>query len=324
MNDVQISYPVGFTKDVKGKPLRIFLEGKPLVIFRGKLGKIIALEDRCPHRGAPLSKGYLSDGAIACPYHGWTFSEEGKCLKIPGVSECKTRNIHCVKSFKVREKYGLIWVGEGPLPEIEQWKTHQCFYMVNEAESSIYHVMENALDPLHTLFIHNGLIRKRGKEKRVRVRVSVEKDSVHAETIDEHKQEGIIHKVLTMGRTVVRNVGRVIGPNCFQLEFQTAKGDSLFMTAFVHPVSATHTRVYTANLFQTNLPKWIFKPIAKFFFEIAVKQDAQMLKLQGENLKHWGKNKYVSTKGDYMGPWIEKILKGEELTPKRYEVELNV
>ncbi|MCP5504002.1 MAG: aromatic ring-hydroxylating dioxygenase subunit alpha [Chlamydiales bacterium] len=324
MNVVQFSYPVGFTKDLKDKPLRVFLEGKPLVIFRGAKGKIIALEDRCPHRGAPLSEGYLQEEAIVCPYHGWTFSEGGKCLKIPGVSGCKTRNIHGVKSFKVRERYGLIWIGTGPLPKIKQWETHKCFYMVNDAESSVFHVMENALDPMHTLFVHNGWIRKRGKEKKVRISVSVERDCIHAETINEQKQEGIIHRILTMGRSIVRNFGRVIGPNCFQLEFQTSKGDNLFMTAFVHPISADHTRVYTANLYQTTLPKWIFRPIAKLFFEIAVKQDAQMLKLQSENLKLWGKNNFVSTKGDYMGPWIEKILRGEDLIPKRYEVELNV
>ncbi|QVL57788.1 MAG: aromatic ring-hydroxylating dioxygenase subunit alpha [Simkaniaceae bacterium] len=324
MNAVQFSYPIGFTKNLKDKPIRVLLQGKPLVMFRGKEGKIIVLEDRCPHRGVPLSKGKVDSDGIVCPYHGWTFSEGGRCVKIPGVSDCKMRGIHSAKSLKVQEKYGLIWVGEGKIPEIKEWDTHDCFYMVNEAESSVLHVMENALDPLHTLFIHNGWIRKRGKEKEVKVIVTIEKEGVHAETVDEEKQQGVIHKLLTMGRTVVRNFGRVIGPNCFQLEFQTSKGDSLFMTAFIHPIKEGLVRVYTANLYQTTLPKWIFKRLAKTLFEIAVKQDAEMLKIQSENLKHWKKEKMVSTKGDYMGPWIEKLLQGEELIPKRYEVVLNV
>jgi len=60
------------------------------------------------------------------------------------------------------------------------------------------------------------------------------------------------------------------------------------------------------------------------FFEIAIKQDTDMLRLQSSDLKHWKKERFVSTQGDFMGPWIEKILKGKKLLPKRYEVQLNV
>lgn len=324
MNIVQSCFPVGFTKDIKKDPVRVELMGTPIVLFRGNRGEIVALEDRCPHRGAPLSKGAVQEGEIICPYHGWAFSDGGKCTAMPGILSCKRRKIHDATSLVVRERYGLIWIGEGKISEIKEWETHECFYMVNEAESSIYHVMENALDPIHTLYVHNGWIRSRGNEKEVKVIVNVEKDSVHAEMVDEQKQQGVIHRLLTLGRTIVRNFGRVLGPNCFQLEYQTSKGDSLFMTAFVHPVNEEITRVYTANLYRTSLPKWIFKPLAKWFFEIAVKQDAAMLKLQNENLKYWEKERFVSTKGDFMGPWIEKILRGEELIPKRYEVKLNV
>ena len=57
MNSVQFSYPVGFTKDIQAKPLRVILLARPMVLFRGVDQGIVALEDRCLHRGAPLLGG---------------------------------------------------------------------------------------------------------------------------------------------------------------------------------------------------------------------------------------------------------------------------
>lgn len=324
MNNVQISYPVGFTKDVKEKPLRVKLEGNPMVLFRGSQGQIVALEDRCSHRGAPLSKGKVKDGCIACPYHGWTFGEGGKCVRLPGLPVCKPRKIHSVKSYPVRERYGLVWIGEGKIPNVPEWETHEVFWITSEVSSTVFHVMENALDPLHTLYVHNGWIRKEGKEKEVNITVTLTEDEVMAETFEEAKQEGVIHRILTLGRHVTRSFGRVLGPNAFQLGYDTSKGDELRMTAFLHPEEKGKIRVYTANLFQTTMPKWLFQPLARFFFEIALKQDIDMLHLQNENLSHFETERFVSTQGDFMGPWIEKILKGEKLNAKRYEVQLNV
>ena len=41
------------------------------------------LKDRCLHRNAVLSEGRLKDDCLICPYHGWTFDENGKCVNVP-------------------------------------------------------------------------------------------------------------------------------------------------------------------------------------------------------------------------------------------------
>src|SRR5215472_6398569 len=54
----------------KPKPLKVL--GEDIVVFRDK-GKLYALAERCPHRGARLSRGrclYPGSGTISCPYHG--------------------------------------------------------------------------------------------------------------------------------------------------------------------------------------------------------------------------------------------------------------
>lgn len=36
-------------------------------------GELAALDNVCPHRGAPLSEGGIEDGRVVCPWHGWSF-----------------------------------------------------------------------------------------------------------------------------------------------------------------------------------------------------------------------------------------------------------
>ncbi|MEC8262749.1 MAG: Rieske 2Fe-2S domain-containing protein, partial [Pseudomonadota bacterium] len=57
-----------FTHDLT--PLRILDE--PIVLFRTEEGRPAALEDACPHRKLPLSKGRLKGATVECGYHGLT------------------------------------------------------------------------------------------------------------------------------------------------------------------------------------------------------------------------------------------------------------
>ena len=82
----------------------------PIVLFRDQT-KIAALVDNCPHRNAPLSKGFLENNKIQCPYHGWTFSSDGLCQEIPGL--CINEDLSTkmkVKSFACKEQDGYIWI----------------------------------------------------------------------------------------------------------------------------------------------------------------------------------------------------------------------
>ena len=59
------------------KPFNVDIGDQPIVLWRDTDGIVRALEDRCPHRRAPLSLGcILGSGAIQCGYHGWTFDGE--------------------------------------------------------------------------------------------------------------------------------------------------------------------------------------------------------------------------------------------------------
>src|SRR6201994_1952213 len=83
---------------------------QPLVLYRTADG-IIALEDRCPHRFAPLSLGRLEGDALRCMYHGLKFAPDGKCIEIPG--QKLIPQSACVRRFPSRGVGGWVWVWMG-------------------------------------------------------------------------------------------------------------------------------------------------------------------------------------------------------------------
>jgi len=92
------------------KLARTILE-KPVVIFRGESGRYIALEDRCCHRGAPLSMGRIEGDCIRCMYHGMKYDENGICVEIPGQDRIpKTMK---VRRYPVEERNHLVWIWMG-------------------------------------------------------------------------------------------------------------------------------------------------------------------------------------------------------------------
>ncbi len=44
-----------------------------LALFRSADGAVCAVNNLCPHRGGPLAEGFVEDGVVSCPWHGWEF-----------------------------------------------------------------------------------------------------------------------------------------------------------------------------------------------------------------------------------------------------------
>ncbi len=89
---------------------RIFL-GEPVVLYRTEDGTIAALEDRCCHRFAPLSRGRLEGDNLRCMYHGLMFDPSGACIEIPGKARISER--YRVRRYPVVEQQNLIWIWMG-------------------------------------------------------------------------------------------------------------------------------------------------------------------------------------------------------------------
>ncbi len=155
-------YPVISRQQLTGQPQAFELLGEPLVLWLDEEGKAAAVRDRCCHRTAKLSLGKVNQGRICCPYHGWEFSAQGDCVKVPQLQpDCAIPAHYRVDAYRCQERYGYIWVClEEPLidiPEIAEasdsnYRLIQEFY--EPWECAGLRVMENELDLAHPTFVH--------------------------------------------------------------------------------------------------------------------------------------------------------------------------
>jgi phenylpropionate dioxygenase-like ring-hydroxylating dioxygenase large terminal subunit len=160
-------HPIARSEDVTDKPARFSLLSDFLVAFRHD-GELAVFKDMCVHRGAALSQGWVKEGKLVCPYHGWQYNTEGSCVRIPSRPESQPipELAHAI-AYKTQERYGLVWVALDepvqPLPsfpddcfEAEGWKSFLCYKEI--WQTSAARSVENFMDFSHFPYVHPGLL----------------------------------------------------------------------------------------------------------------------------------------------------------------------
>jgi nitrite reductase (NADH) small subunit/3-phenylpropionate/trans-cinnamate dioxygenase ferredoxin subunit len=72
---------VGEIPEGEGRPFEV--DGRMIAVFR-EGDRYYALDDVCPHQGAPLSDGIVEDKCVTCTWHGWRFSlQDGRWMDSP-------------------------------------------------------------------------------------------------------------------------------------------------------------------------------------------------------------------------------------------------
>lgn len=148
------------------QPLRVNLLGEVISLWRAN-GKIVACQDRCPHRGVSLSLGEVNcNSEIVCPYHAMSFDATGQCTQIPADLKVTAfpQNAN-LRTYKTQSKYGFVWISLGEptqeIPTFAEWEqenaiTFQCGpYPIS---ASAPRIVENFVDIAHFPFTHRGLL----------------------------------------------------------------------------------------------------------------------------------------------------------------------
>jgi phenylpropionate dioxygenase-like ring-hydroxylating dioxygenase large terminal subunit len=92
------------------RPTALTILNELLVLWRSD-GQLIALEDRCAHRAAPLSLGRCEGASLRCMYHGYLFDSLGKAISIPGQTIIPPNAR--VRAFPVVERHSWVWIWMG-------------------------------------------------------------------------------------------------------------------------------------------------------------------------------------------------------------------
>jgi phenylpropionate dioxygenase-like ring-hydroxylating dioxygenase large terminal subunit len=163
----QYWHPIATAEEITDQPQRITLLGRHLVVFRTEQG-ISALNDVCIHRGAALSKGWIENGQLTCPFHGWQYDAGGICTRIPALEAgAAIPRAARIPSFQVAEKYGIAWVAlEKPVAPIPSYPLgedtnpeYERFYVARLVwNTSAGRAVENSVDISHFPYVHPHIL----------------------------------------------------------------------------------------------------------------------------------------------------------------------
>lgn len=139
---------------------------EPVLIFRGQSGKVIAMEDRCCHRGAALSDGRMEGDCIRCTYHGLKFDPSGQCVEIPGQERIPPDM--AVKTYPIVAEGSMIWIWMGDPSLADQSKIPQLWYMHDPKwrgipgylhyDANYLLIADNLCDITHMAWVHTDTL----------------------------------------------------------------------------------------------------------------------------------------------------------------------
>lgn len=146
-------------------PLRVRLLGENLVIFRDSEGRVGALAENCPHRGASLAFGRNEECGLRCLYHGWKFDVAGNAVDMSSEPvDAKLRKSMRARAYPVEEMAGFIWVwmGEPDHPAFFEppiWSdapAEKIAIVKMHAACNWAQVLEGAIDSAHSSSLHSS------------------------------------------------------------------------------------------------------------------------------------------------------------------------
>ena len=157
-------HPVAATTELAaGETRAVRLLCEDLVLFRTASGRLGLLEEACPHRRVSLVYGEVDGETLLCPYHGWTFDHDGRCLAMPAEQRQNSALLERCRAvaYQVEELGGLIfaYLGPQPAPLLPRWDLlvwPDGLRDIGQARipCNWLQIMENSVDPTHVEWLH--------------------------------------------------------------------------------------------------------------------------------------------------------------------------
>ncbi|MGH9657866.1 MAG: Rieske 2Fe-2S domain-containing protein [Bryobacteraceae bacterium] len=307
-------YIAARSAELRKKPRRATILGRPVVLFREPDGRPAALEDRCAHRGAALSEGSVTEGTVACPYHGWRYSGDGRVAAIPSMPErCPIPEHLRVVSYPCLEQDGYVWVSLARSPAVERphrflllgergWTT---FRMTTLFRAPVEACLENFLDCPHATTVHESWFRS-PTARTVRAVVRSLADGAEAEYFDEPREKSVVWTLLSPKGAEMKHIDRFIAPNTSEVDYRFSTGARYVITSSCTPVEEATTLVHTVITFRfgpfSGLVRLLFEPLARRI----IRQDVEMLDRLQMNTRRFEKPRQAILAQDLLAPYILK------------------
>lgn len=146
------------------RPVAIRRWDRDLVLWRDRDGVARLQDDRCPHRGAPLSIARHDGDRLTCAYHGAEILGDGTVAALPGQPDSDLVGQCAVRTYPTEEHRGVIyaWLGDGlgtpatplTLPDRLTDESYDAFLAYAEWRTPYRYMIDNNMDPMHGAFLH--------------------------------------------------------------------------------------------------------------------------------------------------------------------------
>lgn len=282
-------YPVFYVQDLdKTKPAKFTLLNQDIVIWwEAKSQSWRAFEDKCPHRLAPLSQGRInSEGQLECPYHGWAFSGEGDCEKIPQQPEGMTAQKSpraCAKGLPTAIAQGMLFVYPGqaeranhvPIPIIdaiaedkEDWVYIDTF---RDIPYDALTLLENVIDSSHIPYTHHDTVGNRETVSPVNLEVMESGKQGFTGIWPEGPRKGTLGKQHTY----------FTAPNLMWHDLTAKKFGRTLTVVYATPIRKGECRLFARFPFKfsSKLPRLVFKLTPRWYSHVnqnAILEDDQI------------------------------------------------
>jgi 5,5'-dehydrodivanillate O-demethylase len=146
---------------------RVRLLAEDLVVYRMPAGpghdtvRYGLIDEHCAHRAASLAFGRVECDGIRCPYHGWKYASDGKCIQQPPEPVDYHHDIR-LAAYPVERLAGLLWayMGPKPAPLLPRWDVlaredgKRWLTVESVIDCNWLQPMENSVDPSHLYWLH--------------------------------------------------------------------------------------------------------------------------------------------------------------------------
>jgi 5,5'-dehydrodivanillate O-demethylase len=242
------------TAEKPKKRLRVL--GENLVLFRDGRGKLGLVAEQCPHRRASLYFGFVEEDGLRCPYHGWKFDVDGKCIEQPFERGTEaSRAQACQTSYPVQQLAGIVFAYLGPLPAplLPRWENlvrkdgtrsirvaplHNCNWL---------QAQENSHDPVHTYYLHAQILRKLDLDEKARAYFDRPIEDYSFELCHEPAWTGVRKSRTFGGARPEREIGH---PAVFPNLLMNPQGKQI-VTHWRTPIDDTHTYIIYGEFLPT-------------------------------------------------------------------------
>lgn len=237
-------FPVARSDALTDGPVQRHLLGVDLVIWSPAPGIVSAAYNRCPHRDARLSTGWLETCGLVCPYHGWGFGEDGTATRIPQIVDGNAYpSKAALQTYAAAERYGWVWVAlDEPhlpipdIPEIDELGWRIVYEPESDWECTALHLIDNNIDPAHIAYVHRNSF---GTPEKPEIPLpAVERD---ADGISLEYEVEVESRPGEVGQTVRRAKNRLHGPFLMLNRIRYPDGVVHLMVKACTPSTATTT-----------------------------------------------------------------------------------